>query len=297
MQDFFGTLNTFITENQAVLRILLIFSTAVLLWWIMRTLITRMVNRIVHGVKKIQQTDSTQEISTSGLVRERAIQRTRTLGAVGRSIVTWIVFLITLVLVLREFGVDLTTILTSASFVGAALAFGAQSLVKDVLNGVFMVFEDQLGVGDWVSIGNVEGTVEDVGVRITRVRALDGTLWFIRNGEILELGNSSQGYSQAIIDITVSTDNDLDYVQEALLRVANEVIATPELRRKVTGEPKIVGVQSIYGDRATIRCTVRTRAEAHWALQRAIRKEINKRFTEQGIKLANQLPEGLVGGA
>ncbi len=294
MADFWHKIATFFAENDAAWRILLILLGAIVAAWLLRGLIDRGVTRIVSGVKRSQSIDSTQEISTSGIVRERAIQRTRTLGAVGRSIVTWIVAIIAVVLIAGEFGIDLTAILASAGFVGAALAFGAQSIVKDLLNGIFMVFEDQLGVGDWVTIGNVEGTVEDVGVRITQVRGLDGTLWFVRNGEIRQLGNSSQGHGQAIIDVVVKNDENIDEVQEVALAAANTVINTPEMRRKVTGNPDMWGVQSIYGDRVTIRFTIRTRAEAHWAVQRAVRKEIKSEFAKRGIELATQIPEGLL---
>ncbi|MBT1035074.1 mechanosensitive ion channel family protein [Canibacter sp. lx-45] len=294
MSEFWQQVAAFFAENDAAWRVLLIMLGAIIASWVLRILIQRGVNKIVRGVKRSQATDSTQEISTSGVVRERAIQRTRTLGAVGRSIVTWVVGIIAVVLIAREFGIDLTAILASAGFVGAALAFGAQSIVKDLLNGIFMVFEDQLGVGDWVTIGNIEGTVEDLGVRITQVRGLDGTLWFVRNGEILQLGNSSQGHGQAIIDITLKNSENIDEAQEVMLMCANNVINTPELRRKVTGNPDIWGVQSVYGDRVTIRFTIRTRAEAHWEVQRAVRKEIKAEFGRRGIEMASQIPEGLL---
>ncbi|MBT1017911.1 mechanosensitive ion channel family protein [Canibacter sp. lx-72] len=294
MSEFWQQVAAFFAENDAAWRVLLIMLGAIIASWVLRILIQRGVNKIVRGVKRSQATDSTQEISTSSVVRERAIQRTRTLGAVGRSIVTWVVGIIAVVLIAREFGIDLTAILASAGFVGAALAFGAQSIVKDLLNGIFMVFEDQLGVGDWVTIGNIEGTVEDLGVRITQVRGLDGTLWFVRNGEILQLGNSSQGHGQAIIDITLKNSENIDEAQEVMLMCANNVINTPELRRKVTGNPDMWGVQSVYGDRVTIRFTIRTRAEAHWEVQRAVRKEIKAEFGRRGIEMASQIPEGLL---
>ncbi|MDO4241193.1 MAG: mechanosensitive ion channel family protein [Microbacteriaceae bacterium] len=290
MSEFWHAITSFFEQNQVAFRIFLIIVGAIVLRMVVRMAIRRTVNRIVHGVKKSQATDSTTEISTSGVARQRAIQRARTLGAVARSVVTWVIFVITLALILHQFNIDLTGVLASAGFIGAALAFGAQSIVKDVLNGIFMVFEDQIGVGDHVKVGSVEGTVEDVGIRVTQVRGLDGTLWFVRNGEILELGNSSQGHGQAIIDITVLNNNNLDAVQDAALAAANKVLKQQEYRRKITDAPKMWGVQSIYGDRATIRFTIRTRAEAQWAVQRAVRRQIQIDFAELGIELATQLP-------
>ncbi len=291
MREFWNTLVTFFIENERAWRILLIVILTAVAWWLLRYLLTRSVDHFVYGVKKRQNVDSTQEISTSGAVRERAIQRTRTLGAVGRSVISWLLIIVSVVLILGEFGIDLTAILASAGFIGAGLAFGAQSIVKDVLNGIFMVFEDQLGVGDWIEIGEIEGTVEDVGIRVTQVRAIDGTLWFIRNGEILTLGNASQGYSQAIIDVEVAADADMDLVQEVALEAARKVIASPDYRRKITSEPDVWGLQSVYGDRATFRFTIRTRPEAHWSVQRAVRRQIKQDFKEHNLELAKQLPD------
>lgn len=291
MADVWRWVVNFLRENEHAWRILLIIVFALAIWWILRYLLKRGVDHFVYGVKKKQQIDSTQEISTSGLIRERAIQRTRTLGAIGRSIVTWLVIFTALVLILNEVGIDLTAILASAGFIGAALAFGAQSIVKDVLNGVFMVFEDQLGVGDYITVGDIEGTVEDVGIRITQLRAVDGTLWFVRNGEILSLGNMSQGFSEAIVDMTVESDQDMEYVQNVMLAAAQKVMKLPDYRRKITGNPDMWGMQNVYGDRATLRFTLRTRPEAHWGVQRAMRRQILEDFDAAGIRLAKQLPD------
>lgn len=291
MKEVWAWITAFFAGNETAWRIVLIIIISLVSWWILRILIRRSVEQIVHGVKKSQHIDSTQEIKVSGLVKERSIQRTRTLGAVGRSISTWVVFCVALILVLGELGVNLTALLASAGFIGAGLAFGAQNIVKDVLNGIFMVFEDQLGVGDWINVGTIEGTVEDVGVRVTQIRAIDGTLWFVRNGEILMLGNSSQGHSQAIIDVTVRADQDLDRVQEVMLEAGRALLANPEYKRKITGNPEMWGVQSISSDRATVRFSIRTRPEAHWSVQRAALKEIKKQFANEGIRMAKQLPD------
>ena len=291
MHDVWLWIQDFFRDNERAWRILLIIALAIGVWFVVRFILRRSVDQFVYGVKKRSKVDSTQEITTTGAARERSVQRARTLGTVGRHVITWIVVTITLVLVLGEFGIDLTAILAATGFIGAGLAFGAQNIVKDVLNGIFMVFEDQLGVGDYIQVGEVEGTVEDVGIRITQVRGIDGTLWFIRNGEILFLGNSSQGFSQAIIDVTVNAGEDMDEVQRVALESADKVMKSPDFRRKITGYPDVWGVQSVYGDRSTLRFTLRTRPEAHWSVQRAIRRQIQKDFDAAGIKLANQLPD------
>ncbi len=285
-----AAIQDFLKTYDVPLSIVLIIVLAILANWILRKLLMRAVNQIVRGVKKAQDVDTTSEIQAAPYVNARAVQRTRTLGTVGRVVITWVIVLIALVLILGQLSVNLTAILASAGVIAAGLAFGAQNIVKDVLNGIFMVFEDQLGIGDVVTIGTVNGTVEDVGIRVTRVRAMDGTLWFVRNGEILTLGNASQGWGRALIDVTVAADQDLSHVSEVTLEAARALLHSEKFARKVTGEPEILGLESVFGDRATLRLAVRTRPEAQWEVQRGIRAEIRRRFAAEGIQLSDQLP-------
>lgn len=291
MAEFWAAITGFFDEYQVLFRILLIVVGAFIAAWVLRLLLNRTVHGIVRGVKRSQNVDSTQELAAGPHLNARAVQRTRTLGSFGRNVISWLLVIIALFLILAQFNVNLTAIIASAGFVAAGLAFGAQNLVKDVLNGLFMVFEDQMGVGDLITVGEITGTVENVGIRVTQVRASDGTLWFVRNGEILTLGNASQGWGRAIIDITVSAEEDLDLVERAALESSQELLRSPEFARRVTGEPEVLGLESVYGDRATIRLTVRTRPEAQFSVQRELRARIRKRFGELGIQLADELPK------
>lgn len=286
----------FLVTYQVPLRILLIVTLAVLLNWMLRRVLMRTVTRIVTGVKRAQNVDTTSEMQAAPYVNARAVQRTRTLGTVGRAAITWLVVVVALILVLAELDVNVGALVASAGIVGAGLAFGAQNIVKDILNGIFMVFEDQLGVGDWITVGEISGTVEDVGIRVTQVRGIDGTLWFVRNGEVLTLGNASQGWGRALIDITVEADADLGEVERVTLDSAKELLEAPETARKITGAPEVWGVESAFGDRATLRLAIRTRPEAQWAVQRAMRPVLVRRFAEAGIQLATELPQ-FPGGA
>lgn len=290
-----GTVGSFYLTYATPINIALIVIGAILMNWLLRRLLMRTVTQIVRGVKRAQDVDTTSEMQAAPYVNARAVQRTRTLGTVGRAIITWTVVVIALILILSQLSVDLAALLTSAGIVAAGLAFGAQNIVKDILNGIFMVFEDQLGVGDVVTIDQISGTVEDVGIRVTQVRALDGTLWFIRNGEILTLGNSSQGWGRALIDVAVDANQDLAFVTEVTLDAARSLLRSDKFARKVTGDPEMMGLESVFGDRATLRLAVRTRPEAQWEIQRAIRAEIRRQFREHNIKLADELPRGLGG--
>lgn len=281
----------FLVTFKTPISILIIIIAAVLLNWLLRILLMRTVTQIVRGVKKAQDVNTTSEIQTSPYINARAVQRTRTLGTVGRAVITWAIAAIAIILILGQLEVNLGAILTSAGIVAAGLAFGAQNIVKDILNGIFMVFEDQLGVGDLITVGEITGTVEDVGIRVTQVRALDGTLWFVRNGEILTLGNASQGWGRAVIDVTVDASNDMAEVEKAAMVAAKSLLTSPEVARKVTGEPEVWGIESAFGDRATLRLAVRTRPEAQWAVQRALRAALMREFHAAGIKLAAELPK------
>lgn len=296
MAEFWGTIVDFFTTYQLLFRILVVIIACLLANWVLRILLSRTVNSIVSGVKRAQDVTKTEELVAGPRMNARAVQRTRTLGTFGRNIINWTTVVAAFFLILAQFNVNLTAVIASAGFIAAGLAFGAQNVVKDVLNGIFMVFEDQLGVGDLITVGEVTGTVEDVGIRVTRVRAFDGTLWFVRNGEVLTLGNISQGWGKAIIDITVLADEDLELVGRTALESATELLASPQFARRVTGEPEVLGLESVYGDRATLRLTVRTRPEAQYAVQRELRSLIKKSFEQKGIRLASEFPRNF-GGA
>ncbi|GAA1610109.1 mechanosensitive ion channel family protein [Leucobacter chromiireducens] len=295
MSEFGAALASFYETYHTAINISVIVVVAGLANWALRRLLMRTVTQVVRGVKRAQDVETTSEIMAAPYVNARAVQRTRTLGTVGRHVISWTVVITALILILAQLGVDLGAVLTSAGIVAAGLAFGAQNIVKDILNGIFMVFEDQLGVGDVVQIDTISGTVEDVGIRVTQVRALDGTLWHIRNGEILTLGNSSQGWGRALIDVTVDADQDLTHVSDVMVQAARALLTSERYARKVTGEPEVLGLESVFGDRATLRLAVRTRPEAQWEVQRGIRAEIRRAFKDEGIVLSDERPN-LPGG-
>src|SRR3954449_497557 len=155
-------------------------------------------------------------------VRERRRQRAETVGTLLRSATTFVVFGIALVTILGELGVNLTPIIASAGIVGVAVGFGAQNLVRDFLTGIFMILEDQYGVGDVIDLGDATGVVEAVGLRITTVRDVNGTVWYVRNGEIQRVGNKSQGYAVAVIDVPVAHGANIADAIDLLARTATE---------------------------------------------------------------------------
>lgn len=218
-------------------------------------------------------------------VNERRQQRAQTIGSVLKSTVS-IVLLVWLVLAaLNVLGVNIAPFIASAGVVGLAIGFGAQNLVRDFVTGVFMLLEDQYGVGDIVDLGEAIGEVQSVGLRITTVRDIDGTLWYVRNGEIVRVGNMSQEYAVARIEVPVALTADVEKAERVAVDAAEEAIADPSLAGKVLGEPEMLGVQELSPDLLTLRMTLKTRPNAQWSVQRRLRREILRAYDENGIAL------------
>jgi small conductance mechanosensitive channel len=214
---------------------------------------------------------------------ERRTQRAQTIGSVLRSFSTLVVYGVAFVLVLGEFGVNLAPIIASAGVVGVAIGFGAQNLVRDFLSGIFMMLEDQYGVGDIVDLGEASGTVEAVGLRVTTLRDIAGTVWYVRNGEVLRVGNSSQGYSVAVVDIPVGHSADVDRASELAREAAAQECTEPAIAAKVLAPPDMLGVQSVTAEGILLRLTVRTRPGEQWAVQRAVAGAVKGALDEAGV--------------
>jgi small-conductance mechanosensitive channel len=277
--SFFSTWGTLIRVISYVLG-------GVLLRWILLVVIRHTVDQIVTGVKKRQNVDDTQSIQASPLTAVRVVQRTRTLGSVLSNITTVVIVVIVLASVLSEVAPNVTSslaLLTAA--LGAGLGFGAQNIVKDILNGLFMVVEDQLGVGDVVDVGPATGVVETVGIRITTLRDVNGTLWFVRNGEILRVGNMSQGWARVVIDLAVPYDTDVRAVQERMLATATELAATPKWRSRIVEKPELWGIESISESAVVIRVVVKTRSNARDDVSRELRGRLKASLDAMGVTL------------
>ncbi|WP_104133098.1 mechanosensitive ion channel family protein [Cryobacterium sp. M91] len=254
--------------------------------WALQFVIRRVVQQIVSGVKKNQKVDDTQALNVSPLAAVRVVQRSRTLGAVLANIVNVFILITALLLIVTTLNKDILgsfALLTAA--IGAGLGFGAQNIVKDILNGLFMVVEDQIGVGDIVDVGFASGVVETVGIRITQVRDVDGTLWFVRNGEILRVGNMSQGWARVIIDLAIPYSSDVEAVQDELLRVASALASSRKWRAYILEKPEIWGLESITAEALVTRLVVKTRVSAKWDFARDLRLHMKKALDGMGVPL------------
>ena len=213
----------------------------------------------------------------------RAEQRMNALTSVLRSIATAVIFTIAGFLIVGEFGLNLAPLLAGAGIVGIALGFGAQSLVKDFLSGMFILVEDQFGVGDIVDLDQqTSGTVEAVSLRTTRLRAVDGTVWHVPNGDIRRVGNKSQHWSRALLDVEVAYDTDIDLAKSVIKRVAD---AQWKERDDILEEPEVWGVERLGPNAIVIRLVVKTRPADQYAVSRELRQRLKEAFDTEGIEI------------
>jgi len=268
------------------LRVLLIVVAAIVVRGVALLVVRRVVSRVVRGVKRREGVADTQLLDMSPLAAARVVQRTRALGGILSGAITAIVAVTALVLLITTVLPEATgafALITAA--LGAGLGFGAQGLVRDVLSGIFLVAEDQLGVGDVVDLGPATGVVESVDIRVTRIRDVNGTLWYVRNGEIARVGNLSQGWSRVILDLAVPYDADVATVEERILQAAVELAETPKWRRLILERPEVWGIESISAEAIVIRLVVKTRAGGNDDVARELRARLKGTLDELGIRI------------
>jgi small-conductance mechanosensitive channel len=211
--------------------------------------------------------------------------RSLAISAVLSSAVSGAIWVIALISVLGTLGIALGPLLAGAGIAGIAIGFGAQSLVKDWITGIFMLIEDQYGIGDVVDVGEASGVVEEFTLRTTVLRGADGTVWHVPNGEIRRVGNRSQFWSVAVVDVLVAYDSDLTRARELLFDAATEVCAREEFVDRVLEPPAVLGVEAVTAEGVTLRLTVKTTPGAQWDLQRAIREAVKAAYDRGGIRV------------
>ena len=200
------------------------------------------------------------------------------------SVITGVVFGIAFLMILSELGLDLAPILASAGVAGVALGFGAQSLVKDYLSGIFMLLEDQYGVGDLIDTGEAVGTVEEVTLRITKLRDGSGVAWYVRNGEIIRVANKSQGWSTAIVDLPVAYAEDIERAKQLIAETVHAMYEDDAFAGVLLEQPTVAGVEQITGSTVTIRVIAKTEPNEQWGVQRAIRERVKVAFDAAGVR-------------
>lgn len=237
--------------------------------------VTRLSRRIVGRFEERLKLEDTQA--------GRNVQRSKTLSAVTRGVVSVVIWTLALLTILKLVIPDVGPVLAGAGVAGIAIAFGAQSLVRDFLNGFFVLLEDQYRVGDNLEIDGVTGVVEEFSLRRTALRAFDGTLHHIANGQFQRVSNRSAGWSRAIIDIGVAYNEDLVKVREAFTRAGANLMADPDVGRWVLELPEFLGVERFEESQVTVRAIAKTVPGKQWPVSRVFRQRIKEAFDRSGI--------------
>jgi small conductance mechanosensitive channel len=220
---------------------------------------------------------------TSPIPSERRHQRAETIAGGLRSLARIIIWIVATVLVLSVIGIDARVLITSAGLIGVALGFGAQNLLRDLISGTFIIFEDQIGVGDVVDVGLASGTVEEVTLRTTRLRDVEGVVWYVPNGAIPRVGNKSQQWSRAVVDIPIAYGADIDRAQQVIKTAAVEMSHDEAWATRMIDEPEVWGVESLGLDTVTIRLVVKTLPLEQWRVARALRARVKRALDAAGI--------------
>ena len=265
--------------------------------WIVNRVLRRIVARFADEVaeRTLRQRNGDDEIENPVLrtmsrmalneeQRSRSRQRAVTLGAMLESLVSILVWTTAVFMILGEVGVSLGPLIASAGIAGIAIGFGAQSIVRDFLAGIFVIVEDQYGVGDVIDTGEAMGKVEEIGFRTTRVRDQNGILWTVPNGVMTRVGNYSQIWSRSVFDIEVAYDTDLDHAMAVMKRVLDEVWNEQPGYATIIEEPEVQGVQSFGANGVVIRAVAKTDPAEQWAVARKIRARMKKAFDDEGIE-------------
>jgi small conductance mechanosensitive channel len=288
MQDIANWWPEFWQQWQTPIRIAAILLGTVIARWALLVSVGRVLKQVENGTNGKLAQSAARTISQSPIAKARVIQRAKTLASVMSNLITWSLLLFAVGAVLSELGVAVGALVASAGILGAALGFGAQSLVKDLINGLFIIFEDQFGVGDSVDLGEARGVIENVGLRVTQVRDVNGVLWYVRNGEIIRVGNQSQGWSRVILDIPLSYKANIDKAREAILQAAQELVKDSNFAKRMLGQPEIWGIESVTADQVVMRLVQQVGPQDADEVARELRLRIKNKLDAAKIALASE---------
>ncbi|MFI6060270.1 mechanosensitive ion channel family protein [Streptomyces sp. NPDC051286] len=268
------------------LRIVLIVVIAVMLRIAIRRALTKLIERMNRSAQAVEGT------ALGGLLvnAERRRQRSEAIGSVLRSVASFLILGTAALMILGAFQIDLAPLLASAGVAGVAFGFGARNLVTDFLSGVFMILEDQYGVGDTIDAGVASGEVIEVGLRVTKLRGDHGEIWYVRNGEVKRIGNLSQGWSTAGVDVQVRPTEDLGRVRTVITEAAGLMAKEDPWNERLWGPVEILGLDSVLLDSMTVRVTAKTMPGKALGVERELRWRIKLAFDEAGIRMVGGVP-------
>jgi small conductance mechanosensitive channel len=267
--------------------------------WVVTRLVRRLVRRSVRryvaaessivGVPLRVFDTRAPEVLKISLDDPRREARAASIGAVLSGTATTLIWTVALVTIADIVGLALGPFLASAGIAGVALGFGAQSLVRDCIAGLFVLIEDQYGIGDVVDLDEAVGTVERFSLRATVVRSIDGTRWHVPNGVFTRVGNRSKAWAMALVDVTIAADADVERAIALVQQAADEACSLESVRDEVLEPPVVLGVEALTIDGLTIRVQAKTEPGSQWSVQRAIRERIAATLTAGGVEIARSV--------
>jgi moderate conductance mechanosensitive channel len=263
------------------LRVLLILVIAGVLRAVVQRAITKLIDRMTRTAEAVDGT------SLGGLLvnNERRRQRSQAIGSVLRSVASFVILGTAALMVLGAFQINLAPLLASAGVAGVAIGFGARNLVTDFLSGVFMILEDQYGVGDSIDAGVASGEVIEVGLRVTKLRGDNGEIWYVRNGEVKRIGNLSQGWATAGVDVTVKANEDLDRLKSTLDEVAEKMSAEEPWNELLWSPIEVLGLDSVLLDSMVVRVSAKTMPGRSLTVERELRWRVKRAFDAANIRI------------
>ncbi|MFF5188167.1 mechanosensitive ion channel family protein [Streptomyces sp. NPDC000345] len=263
------------------LRVLLILVIAAVLRKFVLRAISKLIDRMTRSV------ESTEGSTLGGLLvnAERRRQRSQAIGSVLRSVASFLILGTAALMALSAFEINLAPLLASAGVAGVAIGFGARNLVTDFLSGVFMILEDQYGVGDQIDAGVATGEVIEVGLRVTKLRGDNGEIWYVRNGEVKRIGNLSQGWATAGVDVTVKASEDLDRLKATLDEVAEKMSKEEPWNELLWSPIEVLGLDSVLLDSMVVRVSAKTMPGKSLTVERELRWRIKRAFDAADIRI------------
>ncbi|WP_369169424.1 mechanosensitive ion channel family protein [Streptomyces sp. R28] len=268
------------------LKVLLILVIAAVLRVAIRRAITKLIDRMNRTAQAVDGT------ALGGLLVnvERRRQRSQAIGSVLRSVASFLIMGTAALMILSTFDINLAPLLASAGVAGVAIGFGARNLVTDFLSGVFMILEDQYGVGDSIDAGVASGEVIEVGLRVTKLRGDNGEIWYVRNGEVKRIGNLSQGWSTSGVDVTVRSSEDLDRVKRTIDEVAEKMSKEEPWNELLWGPIEVLGLDSVLLDSMVVRVSAKTMPGKSLTVERELRWRIKRAFDAADIRIVGRAP-------
>jgi len=296
-----GLAEWFVAKPVAIVAILLVaFVVSRLSRWVVKVLVNRAFDRGDRGARARIRKATPNMLLVTAPTQLRSAARAASITSVLRGVASAVVWFVAFIAILEVLEINLGPIIAGAGIAGVALGFGAQNLVRDFLAGTFIILEDQYGVGDIVDLGEAIGSVEKITLRVTRLRDVNGVVWHVPNGQVVRVGNKSQDWARAVLDVDVAYDTDLEQAKEVIEGAAVTMSADPAWQTRILDTPEMWGVEAFSAIGVTMRVVIKTSPGDQADVLRELRLRVKAAFDEAGIEIPTNrmsIPDDLAGDA